>query len=193
MSWFNNSALSPTSPQTDVCAGKKEHWSIRWFIDLLMNSDNLRTSRLCAFVANKCSAFQAGFWRRFMPQNKFCGYENSAFQAKNTFEYRNPSQWKPSIHRLTFAWKAITFITAGHRPADKDVPTITAWKAELLPLYKWISTPAKKNTDRLDDLLIYWWIPDDAGGIIFFHFQLLHFSYIIHYYLSIVNYMFISL
>ena len=79
-----------------------------------MNSDKLRTSRLCAFVANKCSAFQAGFRRGFMPQNKFYGYENSAFQAKNTFEYRNPSQWKPSIHRLTFAWKAITFITAGH-------------------------------------------------------------------------------
>jgi hypothetical protein len=57
-----------------------------------------------------------------MPQNEFCGYENSAFQAKNTLEYRNPSQWKPSIHRLTFAWKA-----------------------ELLPLFKWISTPAKKN------------------------------------------------
>jgi hypothetical protein len=30
-----------------------------------------------------------GFRRRFMPQNKCCGYENSAFQAKNTLEYRN--------------------------------------------------------------------------------------------------------
>jgi hypothetical protein len=29
------------------------------------------------------SAFQAGFWRRFMPQNEFCGYENPAFQAEN--------------------------------------------------------------------------------------------------------------
>ncbi len=61
------------------------NWLIWWFIDLLMNSDNLRTSRLCAFVANKSSAFQAGFWWRFMPQNKFCGYENSAFQAKKVF------------------------------------------------------------------------------------------------------------
>jgi hypothetical protein len=33
-------------------------------------------------VANKSTAFQAGFWRRFMPQNEFCGYENPAFQAK---------------------------------------------------------------------------------------------------------------
>jgi hypothetical protein len=39
-------------------------------------------SRLCVFVANKCSALQAGFRQGFMPQNKFCGYENSAFQAK---------------------------------------------------------------------------------------------------------------
>jgi hypothetical protein len=36
-------------------------------------------------VANKSSAFQAGFRRRFMPQNKFCGYENSAFQAQKVF------------------------------------------------------------------------------------------------------------
>ena len=50
-----------------------------------MNSDNLRISRLCAFVANKSSAFQAGFRRGFMPQNEFCGYENSAFQAKKVF------------------------------------------------------------------------------------------------------------
>ena len=48
-----------------------------------MNSDNLRASRLWAFVANKSTAFQAGFWRRFMPQNEFCGYENPAFQAEN--------------------------------------------------------------------------------------------------------------
>ena len=36
-----------------------------------------------------------------------------------------PSRSKFSIHRLTFAWKAITFITAGHRPTDKDVPAIS--------------------------------------------------------------------
>jgi hypothetical protein len=36
-------------------------------------------------VANKSSAFQAGFRRRFMPQNEFCGYENPAFQAKKIF------------------------------------------------------------------------------------------------------------
>ena len=29
-----------------------------------------------------CSAFQADFWCWFLPQNEFCGYENSAFQAK---------------------------------------------------------------------------------------------------------------
>jgi hypothetical protein len=52
---------------------------------------------------------------RFMPQNKFCGYENSAFQAgKHPGIQKYSSQWKPSIHRLTFAWKAITFITTGH-------------------------------------------------------------------------------
>jgi hypothetical protein len=39
-------------------------------------------------VANKSTAFQAGFWRRFMPQNKFCGYENSAFQAQKVFNAR---------------------------------------------------------------------------------------------------------
>jgi hypothetical protein len=53
--------------------------------DILMTKP---TSRLCAFVANKSSAFQAGFRRRFMPQNKFCGYENSAFQAKKVFNTR---------------------------------------------------------------------------------------------------------
>jgi hypothetical protein len=37
----------------------------------------------------KSTAFQAGFRRGLMPQNKFCGYENSAFQAQNTLEYRN--------------------------------------------------------------------------------------------------------
>ena len=93
---------------------------IRWFIDefrAVRGYDNLRakpTSRLSVFVANKCSALQAGFRQGFMPQNKCWGYENSAFQAKNILEYRNPSQSKPSIHRLTFAWKAITFITAGY-------------------------------------------------------------------------------
>ena len=52
---------------------------------------------------------------RFIPQNKFCGYENSAFQAgKHPGIQKYSSQWKPSIHRLTFAWKAKTFITAGH-------------------------------------------------------------------------------
>jgi hypothetical protein len=50
-----------------------------------MNSDNLTTSRLCAFVANKSPAFRAGFCRRFTPQNEFCGYEDSAFQAEKTF------------------------------------------------------------------------------------------------------------
>jgi len=39
-------------------------------------------------VANKSTAFQAGFRRRFMPQNKFCGYENSAFQAQKVFNAR---------------------------------------------------------------------------------------------------------
>ncbi|HOM63528.1 MAG TPA: hypothetical protein PL097_06850 [Dysgonamonadaceae bacterium] len=53
-------------------------------ISITAKSEN-PTSRLCAFVANKSTAFQAGFCRRFTPQNKFCGYENSAFQAKNTF------------------------------------------------------------------------------------------------------------
>jgi hypothetical protein len=33
----------------------------------------------------KSTAFQAGFQRRFMPQNKFCGYENLAFQAQKVF------------------------------------------------------------------------------------------------------------
>ena len=50
----------------------------------------------------KSTAFQAGFRRRFMPQTKFCGYENSAFQAGTILD-TYPSQWKPSIHRLTFA------------------------------------------------------------------------------------------
>jgi hypothetical protein len=48
-------------------------------------------------------------------------------------------------NKAAFAWKAITFITAGHRPADEGITTIPAWKAELLSLYKWISMPAKKN------------------------------------------------
>jgi len=115
----------------------------------------------------KSTAFRAGFWLRFMPQNKFCGYENSAFQAKNTLEYRN-------IHRSgslqfigSFCLKGNNLHNRRSRPADKNVPTITAWKAEPLQLHRWISAPAKKNTDRLDDLSIYWWIPDDAGGIIF--------------------------
>jgi hypothetical protein len=38
-------------------------------------------------------------------------------------------------NKAAFAWKAITFITAGHRPADKDAPAIPAWKAELLSLH----------------------------------------------------------
>jgi len=48
---------------------------------------------------------------RFMPQNEFCGYENSAFQAENIL--KNDVSLSSTI-RLTFAWKAITFITAGH-------------------------------------------------------------------------------
>jgi len=124
---------------------------IRWFIDefrAVRGYDNLRakpTSRLSVFVANKCSAFQADFWRWFMPQNKFCGYENSAFQAKNTFEYRNPSLSKPSIHRLIFAWKAISFITTGHRPVDKDNNRIPAWKAEQLQLHRASAKRTKQN------------------------------------------------
>jgi len=53
--------------------------------DILMTKP---TSRLCAFVANKSSAFQAGFRRRFMPQNEFCGYANPTFQAKKVFNTR---------------------------------------------------------------------------------------------------------
>ncbi len=64
----------------------------------------------------------------------------------NTQKY--PSQPKPSIHRLAFAWKAITFITAGHRPTDKDITTIAAWKAERLQLHRRISTPAKKEQTK---------------------------------------------
>ena len=37
------------------------------------------------FGTSVSSAFQAGFQWGFMPQNKFCGYEDSAFQAGNTF------------------------------------------------------------------------------------------------------------
>ena len=66
---------------------------------------------------------------------------------------------KFSTHRLTFAWKAIPFITAGHDLRTKIQQPDTAWKAERLQLHKRISTPTKKNTDRLDDLSIYWWIP----------------------------------
>jgi hypothetical protein len=36
----------------------------------------------------KGTAFLAGFRRRFMPQNKFCGCENPAFQAKKVFNSR---------------------------------------------------------------------------------------------------------
>ena len=68
--------------------------------------------------------------------------ENPAFQAENILK----NDVSPSFdNKAAFAWKAITFITAGHRPADKDAPTIPAWKAELLSLYKWISMRAKKN------------------------------------------------
>ena len=49
------------------------------------------------------------------------------FKPKNILEYRKySSQWKPSIHWLTFACKAITFITAGMRPADEDNKRIPA-------------------------------------------------------------------
>ena len=82
-----------------------------------------------------------------MPQNKFCGYENSAFQA-GTILGTYPPQSKPSIHRLTFAWKAKTIITAGHRPTEKIQQTYAAWKAELLPLYRWISIAAKKEQTK---------------------------------------------
>ena len=50
-----------------------------------------------------CSAFQAGSRCWSTPQNEFCGYENSAFQAKNIIKDKNPSQLWPSIHRPTFA------------------------------------------------------------------------------------------
>jgi hypothetical protein len=52
------------------------------------------------------------------------------------------------IPRLTFAWKAKTIITAGHRPTEKIQQTYAAWKAELLPLYRWISIAAKKEQTK---------------------------------------------
>ena len=107
------------------------------------------TSRLCAFVANKSSAFQAGFWRRFMPQNKFCGYENSAFQAKT------PSNTGISITVEVFNSPA-HFCLKGNNLHNRRSLTcgrrhpcnLSAWKTELLPLYKWISTPAKKEQTK---------------------------------------------
>jgi hypothetical protein len=66
------------------------------------------------------------------PQNKFCGYENSAFQAENILK----NDVSPSFDKRCFCLKGNTFITAGHRPADEDVPAISLLKAELLPLYK---------------------------------------------------------
>jgi hypothetical protein len=66
------------------------------------------------------------------------------------------------------------------RPADEDVPAISLPERQnSCRCTNEYPHRQKKNTDRLDDLLIYWWIPDDAGGIIFFHFFLK---------LSIVNY-----
>jgi len=64
--------------------------------------------------------FRQGESSRFTPQNKFCGYEDSAFQAENTFSveaFNSPAH---------FCLKAITFITAGMRPADKDNNRIPA-------------------------------------------------------------------
>ena len=72
------------------------------------------------------------------------------------FKPKIPSQWKLSIHRLTFAWKTITFITTSHRPADEDVPAIPAWKAELLQLHREISTPAKRNKQNENLELVIW-------------------------------------
>jgi len=100
-----------------------------------------------------CSAFQADFRCWSTPQNEFCGYENSAFQAKkHPRRQKYPSQSKFSIHRLTVAWKAITFITAGHRPADKDSTILACLKGRTIAAEVKISAPAKNKQDWIRNL-----------------------------------------
>jgi len=92
------------------------------------------------------TAFQAGWelpihaaeWILRLWKFGFSSQKHSRIQ-------KYPSRSKFSIHHLIFAWRAITFITAGHRPADKDITTIAAWKAELLQLHRQISMPAKSE------------------------------------------------
>jgi len=72
--WFAVNVLSgvlPYSLSSDECF-RRDRW---------MRMQGKRTGNIF-FWRIISSAFQAGFWRRFTPQNKFCGYEDSAFQAK---------------------------------------------------------------------------------------------------------------
>ena len=114
-----------------------------------------------------------------MPQNEFCGYENPAFQAKNTFEYRNPSQWKPSIHWRAFAWKAITFITAGRWPADEDTTTICCLKGRTLAVVQMNIHTGKKRTNKTKIRSL---------KFLFLYFPFLYFLLILNYPLSIIHY-----
>ncbi|MFZ6038201.1 MAG: hypothetical protein ACOYU1_08240 [Bacteroidota bacterium] len=62
-----------------------------------------------------------------MPQNKFYGYENSAFQAKKTSLNAKISIAVEAFNSLAhFCLKGNNLHNRRSRPADKDVPTITA-------------------------------------------------------------------
>ena len=92
------------------------------------------------------SAFQAGFWCWFLPQNEFCGYENSAFQAK-----KNPQRQK-SIAVVAFN-SPPHLCLKGNNLHNRRSPTCGQWHHYQPPCLKgrtiaaeWrISAPGKNK------------------------------------------------
>ena len=119
----------------------------------------------------KSSAFQAGFWRRFMPQNKFYGYENSAFQAKKHPWIQKSIAVKTFNSPANLCLKGNNLHNCRLWPADKNVPVIPAWKAELLQLHKWISAPTKRNKQNCN---FQFSLPTSLFLFLIIHSRLIH-------------------
>jgi hypothetical protein len=102
-----------------------------------------------------------------------CRRINSAVMKIRLFKPK-----KFSIHRLIFAWKAITFITAGRWPADEDTTTICCLKGRTIAVVQMNIHTGKKRTNKTKIRSL---------KFLFLYFPFLYFLLILNCQLSITS------
>ena len=139
--------------QMNIRTSKKEHWSIRWFTDLLMNSGWCRGYNI------QLRVFASSWQIKVLPSRQVSDDDsyrriNSAVMKIRLFKPKTPSNTEISIaveafnSLAHFAWKAITFITAGRRPADKDTTNICCLKGRTTAIAQTNIHAGEKRTNK---------------------------------------------